>query len=233
MERRDFLIILSAVSLFPLIPGELTADTKKKEIYLTIDDGPKDSHDQILDVLGENKATFFMVGKLLENPHRFDLSCRTLDLGHEIGNHSYSHPRFSKISYDQARKEIERTHKLIDQAYRRCGRVNPNFFRFPYGDNGRTLAEPIEETPDENKPKGLADILESLNYRVFFWNIDSQDWKYYLPKRQITLDQIMGNVERTRDGNIVLVHDLPITAERVIPFFVSSKEYELKSLRDI
>jgi len=54
-----------------------------------------------------------------------------------IGNHSYSHPRFSQISLEECFEEIEKTDRIIDSIYREAGVARPiKAFRFPYGDKG-------------------------------------------------------------------------------------------------
>lgn len=231
MERRDFLRLGLTLPLLFLIP-RFNIFYFKKKVYLTIDDGPGKYHKEILKILGqENKATFFMLGHKLNDKNKYDLTCRTLEAGHEIGNHSYTHPRFSSISLDEVKIEIERTHQLIDRAYSTVGRTNPCLFRFPYGDLGDKLTEPINENQEFDKKEKISGLLKMLGYTSYRWNVDSEDYRYYLDNdKRISLDRIMGNVKSAGDGDIVLVHDLSITAKNIIPFYVESGKYELVTL---
>lgn len=109
----------------------------KKAVYLTIDDSPSRNFNQKIDFLKSNNipATFFCVGqKIVEN---MDLMVRAVREGFLIGNHSYSHPRFSNLNLHEIRSEILKTEKLIDQVYLISGcERHQVLFRFPYGDVG-------------------------------------------------------------------------------------------------
>lgn len=104
-------------------------DTTSKVVALTFDDGPSDFAPQILDVLREKNivATFYVIGEDVEkNPQ---LLKSIVDEGHQIGNHSYNHPRFYFQSQDEIQYQIETTHALIrDSGY--DGEIT---FRPPYG----------------------------------------------------------------------------------------------------
>jgi len=74
----------------------------------------------ILEELGtnnENPAIFYVLGKNLKKTYAKDLAKDALINGHEIGNHSYNHPEFSKINFETAKIEIQETEKLIEMAY--------------------------------------------------------------------------------------------------------------------
>jgi len=107
-------------------------DTPRREVWLTIDDGP-DPRDTpaILDLLAERgaKATFFVIGKKLE-AHR-ELAWRAHREGHQIGNHTHSHPSawFWALGAKATRREIERGSDAILAA---TG-ARPAVFRSPVG----------------------------------------------------------------------------------------------------
>lgn len=113
---------------YPPVPSHKVTDNKI--IALTIDDGPDPRYSsELLAVLDKYcvKATFFMVGKNVEKfPY---LVKRELALGHELGNHSYSHKRLNHLSTSQVKMEITRTNGII---YKHTGQ-NVNWFRPPYG----------------------------------------------------------------------------------------------------
>lgn len=104
---------------------------------LTIDDIPSLNTPAIVDYLIEKgiTAVMFATGQHLEKyPEAAEYAVKQ---GMIVGNHSYSHPAFSSLSLEEARREIEETEKLLDALYARCGvqrRYKP--FRFPYGDKG-------------------------------------------------------------------------------------------------
>lgn len=101
------------------------------EVALTFDDGPVLGFtDRVLDLLGRtrHRGTFFVEGRRAAQAG--DLVRRIRDEGHEIGNHSYSHRRQSKLSLSDIHAEIVRT----DEAVREAIGSPPRFFRPPFGE---------------------------------------------------------------------------------------------------
>src|SRR5262245_55869804 len=109
------LINASTFQLFGEYVARVPIDTPV--VALTFDDGPHPLYTgQVLDVLDRfhAKATFFMMGR---NVERFPTLVReVVERGHEVGNHSYSHPRLILMSPARIREEIERTDKLLREA---------------------------------------------------------------------------------------------------------------------
>jgi len=107
-------------------------------VALTFDDGPAEWTEPILDVLSEHsaRATFFVIGSAAE--HRVDVIRRMNDDGHEVGNHSWSHPWLARDCEDeQVHVELERTNSLLAEI---LGRP-PGRFRAPHYDvDDRVLA---------------------------------------------------------------------------------------------
>lgn len=105
--------------------------------YLTIDDSPSARTDDLIDTLANHgiPALLFCRGDLLEkNPEPI---IRAIRKGFVIGNHAYSHTRFSTLSFEQCVEEIEKTEKIIDVAYGEAGVKRPGkYFRFPHMDRG-------------------------------------------------------------------------------------------------
>jgi len=164
----------------------------KRKIALTFDDGPGERYTpQVLDILQwyQIPATFFIVGLNGDlNPRVLQ---RILDEGHEIGNHTFTHPNIVAISQRQLSLEINATERLLES---RLGRRSA-LFRPPY-------AEDIEpETSDQVKPLLFT---SSLGYYTIGMQIDPGDWT------NPGVEQI---VKRTLDGaisgegNVVLLHD--------------------------
>ena len=108
-----------------------------KKVYLTIDDSPSPHTKKVVDYLNERniQALFFCIGEKLEQfPGNIDYAVQH---GHVLANHSYTHRRFSLLSYEECVEEIEKTEGLIDQAYNRIGQKKPGkYFRFPHMDRG-------------------------------------------------------------------------------------------------
>lgn len=108
-----------------------------KIAYLTIDDGPSPHMREKVEFLDSKdiKAVWFCRGDFLEE--RPEHALFAIQQGHVIANHSYSHPKFSDISLDQAYQEIDRTDQIIESLYKQSGVLQPyKAFRFPYGDKG-------------------------------------------------------------------------------------------------
>ena len=107
-------------------------------VALTFDDGPAAWTSEVLDILAEHgaHATFFVIGMLVEE--RADLVRRMVAEGHEVGNHSWSHPRLaSSCDNERVRDELERTSDLIAAL---CG-TPPKRFRAPqYDVDARVLS---------------------------------------------------------------------------------------------
>ena len=101
-----------------------------KKIALTFDDGPHPvKTPKILEILQKHdaRATFFVVGSLAE--YHPEIVKKEAELGHEIANHSYTHPRLSKLTETEIKSEIEKTDSIIKKA----AGVTPRLFRPPEG----------------------------------------------------------------------------------------------------
>ena len=165
-------------------------------VALTFDDGPDpDVTPKILDILKDRRvpATFFVIGEnAITQPN---LVNRIIDEGHELGNHSYTHPNLALVSPRGTRLELNATQRLI-QAYTGRGM---RLFRAPYfGD-----AEPT--TADELGPALLAQQDGYMNVGL---HVDPGDWKR--PGVDAIVTRTIEQVEAgdpERSGNVVLLHD--------------------------
>ena len=110
-------------------------------IAMTFDDGPSpDNTTRLLDILKQRniKVTFFMIGpNVVAHP---EIARRALAEGHEIGNHSWTHPQLSKLSDLRVAEEITKTQEAIKNA---CG-FTPTLLRPPYGAITKRQREWIE-----------------------------------------------------------------------------------------
>ncbi|HEY3316637.1 MAG TPA: polysaccharide deacetylase family protein [Bacillota bacterium] len=140
------------------------------------------------------KATFFMEGHRLEK--EASTALRVKAEGHEIGNHSYSHPMFDEIDLDVARMEIEHTDRLLRE---KVG-VETRWFRPPAGQlNDR-----------------VRDFIRDLGYDIALWSFSIKDWEGPGPT------EVAGRVlAQARPDSICVFHDripwVPETLDIVIP----------------
>lgn len=159
--------------------------TRKKVIALTFDDGPHNvSTVKILDLLKQYdaKATFFVVGSRVEKHP--EIVKREFEEGHEIGNHSFSHPSFERIGSHLMTTELDKTQESVFKAVGQ----KPILFRPPGGSYNESIVQFC-------KNNGLLMILWS-------WHQDTLDW------RKPGVDRIVNKVlKNAHNGDIVLMHD--------------------------
>lgn len=182
-------ILLAAHSAFArVVDGNRIMDQRMSEnlCAITFDDGPSRNTPQLLDMLAQYgiPATFFLLGKQAELYP--DIVRRIAAEGHEIGNHSYSHPNLRLLSPERKNDEIRRTDAIL-----RALGVTPLFLRPPYG------------AFDQH----TVDVADSLNLSVVLWSLDSRDWKS-LPADYAKLRNTRGHVYPTGAlRGIFLFHD--------------------------
>ncbi|EJO5348708.1 polysaccharide deacetylase family sporulation protein PdaB [Clostridium botulinum] len=158
-------------------------DTNENKISLTFDVSRGDEYiDKILDVLDKNhvKATFFLVGDWVnQNPEKVK---KIYDKGHEIGNHSHSHPDMSRISKEKIIKDIN----INDANIRKITGEGANLFRFPKG-----------EYNDE-----AVDTVNKMGFHSIQWDVDSIDWKE--EGADLEYERV---IKKTKAGSILLFHN--------------------------
>ncbi|MCP5086191.1 MAG: glycosyltransferase [Rhodobacteraceae bacterium] len=165
---------------------------KPNQVALTFDDGPHDIYTtEILDILNETKtpATFFLVGRnVLKSP---DLVTRMIDEGHELGSHTFWHPRMDQISESRSIMELNSVQKVINDATGYAVALYREPFLRGDGPITRARAEPMK-------------LLGSLDYIIAGSDIVPPDWA------GITSEQIVSFVMdkvNAGEGNVVLLHD--------------------------
>lgn len=166
----------------------------KNEVILTFDDGPDEKYTSaILDILKVEKvpATFFIVGINAES--NLDVLKRIYNEGHEIGNHTFTHPNIAHISLERAYTEMEATRLLIEAA---TGR-STILFRAPFNAD----AEPTR--PEELLPVALS---RQSNYYTIGESIDPQDWRADATADTI-YDKTIMQYEENPEKGIILLHD--------------------------
>ncbi len=166
-------------------------------IALTFDDGPDPEWTPaILDILKRENvpATFFVIGK--NGQAHPDLLRRIINEGHEIGNHTFTHPNLGEIPGRITVLELNATQRLIESI---TGRSTV-LFRPPY------FGDAEADKPEEVEP---AKIAERLGYIMVGLRIDPGDWKPGVSADEIvqkTVDKAMDTNSETR-GQVVLLHD--------------------------
>ncbi len=168
----------------------------KKMVALTFDATYGDNQTyELLEILRNNniKATFFLSGIWLINYP--ELARAIANEGHEIANHSYTHPHMTLIPLPEVRNQIVRTDALINNV---TGK-NSYLFRPPYGEYNQAI---LNE-------------LASLGYVTIMWTIDTLDWKD--PGADAIVRRVTENIE---PGAIILMHqsaaDTPAALQTII-----------------
>ncbi len=198
-----------------------------KKIAISFDDGPDSQWTpKILDVLKEKKAPgiFFVVGG--EANKRPDILKREYAEGHEIGNHTFTHPKWDEISHTQIRWELNLTQRLIESTLG----VKSILFRPPYGiDHQPEYAEEVAQLP----------LAQEMGYLIVGQRIDPDDWSLRGGK-PIPAKEIVDSVLRQADnGNIILLHDgggdrtQTVAALPQIIDALREKGYQLVSVSDL
>lgn len=173
----------------PEIPFHRHGPVSGRRIALTFDDGPTPGvTDLILDELRARhlSATFFMIGQnAAAHP---DLVRRVHAEGHEIGNHTTTHPRLSALGDSQVLDELRRTQEIVGGL---TGHP-PAWLRPPFGTLHRAQAA----------------LARDLGLGIVLWNLDPKDWSK--PDAEHISRMLL---EESQPGSIILCHDLhPPTA---------------------
>ncbi|OIQ28037.1 MAG: glycosyl transferase [Alphaproteobacteria bacterium MedPE-SWcel] len=195
-----------------------------RKVVLSFDDGPHPTNTaQVLDSLKatQTPAAFFVTGKsIMDAP---DLLKRVIDEGHEIGAHSFSHPRMDQISKTRLDLEFSLLDKIIAGA---AGRET-SIYREPFQRSGGPISA------DRVRPLEAA---EARGFRIAGMDIVPRDWEGW-SSRQIT-DFVVGEVERGA-GNVILLHDGGLNREAsvaAVPMIISelrARGYSFTTMADL
>jgi peptidoglycan/xylan/chitin deacetylase (PgdA/CDA1 family) len=193
-------------------PEATAAPTQKprsKAVALTFDDGPSTANTpQILSLLKKYNAhaTFFVVGNRVEAGA--DLLKKEIEIGCEIGNHSWDHANLSNMTMKQVNKNLNKTKKIV----KKLTGYTVTLTRPPYGAISTVMRKKMD-TP------------------MILWSVDTLDWKSKNAKA--VLKQVKKQV---RDGAIILVHDIhESTAESmktVLPWLIKN-DYDILTVSEL
>jgi len=177
-------------------------------LAITFDDGPyPETTPYVLDILQRHhvQATFFVVGKRVPGQER--LLQRMQAEGHEIGNHSWGHPNFTKLPPEEIEAQIERAQAAISAA----GVPIPDLFRPPYGAIDATVQAHIDMT-------------------IIAWNIDPTDWRADSPGQ--VAERV---ITHAKPGGIITMHDTEWMAVDSLDAILTSLEpqYRFVTVSDL
>lgn len=190
--------------------GIYLGDTSEKAIYLTIDEGYENGYTpQILDTLKDNdvKTIFFVTSSYIKNNP--ELVRRMLDEGHQVGNHTISHPSLPSLDYEKLEHEMLGLEKEFFEMFQ----AGFKYMRPPSGEySERVLA-----------------AAKQLGYKTVFWSFAYDDWH---------TDKIRGAdyaynivMENLHNGAVILLHavskDNTEALDRIIKD-IRAKGYEIK-----
>src|SRR4051812_32120994 len=164
-------------------PSFLGLPPGAKKLALTYDDGPNDRcTTQLLDVLAKHgaKATFFLLGEFVEQ--RPEIVRAIAAAGHDIGNHTWSHPYLIWASPGEVRQQLERTSKVIEDAIGK----SPKLFRPPFG----------------GRRPGTFAFARQLGMETVMWRVSTYDWEADSP--EFILKKARAGI---RGGDVILMHD--------------------------
>lgn len=203
------LLLLLAPLLFDL-PGRLAAvvnqndrlvpiyyvQTDEKKVAISFDASwGAERTRKILDTLREFgiKTTFFLTGFWVEDyPEYVKLIAQE---GHELGNHTYSHPHLSSLSPEQIREELLRLERMIAEV----SGQKPSLFRPPFGEYNNEVLR----------------VAGELGYKTIQWSVDSLDWQ------NISKDELIGRVTgRAHQGAIILFHNNGLYTADALPYII-------------
>jgi len=196
------------------VAGEISrGNPDKKQIIFTFDTGAgTNSAQKILEVAKQHNVTvtFFSTGKFAEkNP---ELIKQISTAGHEIFNHTYSHPYLTKITDEQIKEELEKADEIISGL---TGQITKPYFRPPYGDrNAHVLA-----------------VAGNLGWQSVYWTTDALDWE-----TGKTADEVKARIySHLQNGAIFLMHagdDITGQVLNEIFTYMESQDYKIVSLSE-
>lgn len=185
MKKKSIALLLALILVMGIMPAEVKASDQPKLAAITFDDGPSQYTDGLLDELSKRNVfvTFFMQGC---NAERYpSVVKKAYEAGHQIASHTYNHPNLNKLSSTAIQDQLSRTDGILDNA---TGVQNSYLLRPPYG--------------NANKQ-----VLSVIGRPAVIWSVDTLDWK------SRNADAVYQHiVNDTRDGSIILLHDLYATS---------------------
>lgn len=202
-----FLLVTSLINIpeklaAVVVPGERLVpiyyvETEEKKAAFSFDASwGAERTEKIIDILRENeiKTTFFLTGFWVEDyPEYVKLIAAE---GHEIGNHTLTHPHLNSLGEEELRTEIKRVEQMIEK----ISGQKTTLFRPPFGEYNNQVIE----------------TASGLGYRTIQWSVDSLDWQ------NLTRDEIIERVtSRAHKGAIILFHNNGLYTADALPEIIA------------
>lgn len=146
-------------------------------------------------------ATFFLEGRWVKNNP--ELAKMIVDAGHEIGNHSYSHPNMETLETSKVTAELKKTNEIIEVTT---------------GKKVKWFAPPSGSYRDE-----VVKIAHNMDMRTIMWSVDTIDWQK--PQPDVLINRVMTKLHK---GAIILMHPTASTANSLNSLIVQIKDRELR-----
>ncbi len=174
-------------------------ESDKKVVSLSFDAawGNEDT-EELITILDKYSisATFFVVGSWVD---KYPESVKQLaDAGHEIQNHSNSHPHMPQLSTEKMLEELNTCNDKIEK----ITGVRPTLFRAPYGDYNNQMIKNVE----------------SINMYTIQWDVDSCDWMEGHTAERIKNDVL----KKVKAGSIILFHNAAVNTPAALPGIIES-----------
>ncbi|MBT2688607.1 polysaccharide deacetylase family protein [Bacillus sp. ISL-47] len=150
-------------------------------------------------------ASFFLEGRWVKNNP--ELARLIMDAGHEVGNHSYTHPDMKVISSAKAREEIQKTNDVIEATMAENTRKQITWFAPPSG-----------SYRDE-----IVKIAAQENLGTVMWTVDTVDWKKPSPEQLI--NRVLSKVH---NGALILMHPTDSTEKSLDQLIMGLKQKNLQ-----
>ena len=188
--------------------NEYIKKRSRKVVALTFDDGPNPNTTPVaLELLKKYnaKATFFMVGRSVAGNE--DIIKQVVAEGHQIGNHSWSHPLLTKVTLEQAKSQINDTTEVLKKA----SGQDVHIMRPPYGGINSAIQAAVSQS-------------------FILWDVDTFDWK------NRNTASIMKEVQKTQSGSIILMHDIHQTSIDALPSvlqYLTEQGFELVTIDEL
>ncbi len=171
-------------------------ETDEKKVSISFDAAWGNEQTQtLLDILDEYKvkSTFFLVGDWVRN-YPDDVKAIAA-AGHDVGNHSNTHPYMTQLDAATMASEIEACNSDIEAITGKC----PTLFRPPYGDYNNTVV----------------DTVTGMNMYCVQWDVDSLDWK------NLTAEEMCSRIKNNiKNGSIVLMHNGAENTPEALPMII-------------
>ena len=173
--------------------GIASGDPFIKEIVLTFDDGPREHGMQELNAVllsNDVKGTFFLVGKFAD---RYGYITKMLaSAGHELENHSYTHPRLYKLWVEKIMREAER----CDEVFESLSIRKTNFLRPPGG--GFNMK--------------IFNAMRRMNKKLGLWSLNTADYTGRPSEEIVRL--VLSSV---KNGDVILMHSGTESTVKALP----------------